>query len=233
MYNQPMSINSGGLISLGKDLVSSVLTEGAIVSTKLYSGNVWLQNIIYKSENHLISISLLYEYMENIIMVGQPIAIKFSNESNEFVFDGEVVDIHPDFPGYINIHISAIKEIKNVRNSPRYDVYLASAMKIKDYDKECFAIVHNISLSGIAFYSKDDFHPQEENVKTTIYLSQGQTLNVTGRITRKKPYADFIDYGMNYTTNPDNNTVSSYFASLEVKKTDLRSEFMNKVKKHL
>lgn len=81
-----------------KDVVSRVLKEGMVVNTKLKNGSIWIQNIVYKVEKHLVSIALLSEYLENIIMLGQSITVKYSSEHSEILFEGEVVKIRPEYP---------------------------------------------------------------------------------------------------------------------------------------
>ena len=223
------------LARLRKDSVTSLLTEGTIINTKLSSSNVWLQNIIYKSDNHSVYISLLNEYLENIIMVGQTIVIKLTNEHNEFVFDGLILEIHPEFPSYVSVNVIGIKSQKNIRVFPRYDVYLASMLKVEPLEEESFAVIHNISLVGMAFYSKDDFHPSEDNVKATIYLADDKILNAAGRINRKQPSIDYIEYALQFTEMQEetSNMLSSYFSVLETDRSFIREDFFNCIKKHL
>ena len=57
---------------LRKDIVSTVLKEGMVVGTKLSSCNVWVQNIIYKVKKRSVTIALLTDYLQNVIMFGQP-----------------------------------------------------------------------------------------------------------------------------------------------------------------
>jgi len=220
---------------LGKDLISKVLTEGAIVSTRLAASNIWLQNIIYRSNNHKVSISLLNEYLENIIMVGHPIVLKHTSEWNEILFESEIVEIHPDFPSHVKVNITGIKEQKNIRAFPRYDVYLASNVTAGEYVNDSFAIIHNISLVGVAFYSRVDLHPEEDNVKITMYLTNNRTVSAVGKINRKVPHTDFIEYGFQFTKmhEDNNNTLSSYFGLLEIDRTSLREEYINCIKKHM
>jgi len=69
---------------LKKDIVSKVLKEGTVVNTKLKNGDIWIQNIVYRTEKHMISIALLNEYLENIIMLGQTITISIPVSTAKF-----------------------------------------------------------------------------------------------------------------------------------------------------
>lgn len=228
-------ITTGRVIILGKDLVSKVLTEGTIVSTKLGTSSIWLQNIIYKSQNHKISISLLNEYLENIIMIGQPVIIKHSSELSEILYEGQIVDIHPDFPSFVKIHLSSVREEKNERVFPRYDVHLASTMTVGNRIDESFAIIHNLSLAGMSFYCKDDFSPEEDVVKFTIYLTNNKSVCAVGKIKRKIQLPDFIEYGLSFTEmhEENNNILSSFFSLIEIDRASLHDEYINCIRKHI
>lgn len=216
-------------------MISKVLREGVVVNTKLSACNIWVQNIIYKVENHLVSIALLNEYLENIIMLGQPILLKYSSDQTEFLFEGEIVKITPDFPSNITINITSVRELKNARAFPRHDVYLGSHIQPFDSSDEYFAIIHNISLVGMAFFSKDNFEIDGKQLEISIYLPNRKIINAKGRINRRLPKTDFIDYGLQYTEMQEdsNNFLSSFFNFVEDEKTKLREEFINCVKRHL
>ncbi|NLP15208.1 MAG: PilZ domain-containing protein [Clostridium sp.] len=218
-----------------KDLMSKVLKEDMIISTRLSSSNIWIQNIVYKVENHMVTIGLLSEYLENIIMLGQNMTLKVSNPKTEFLFEGEIVKITPDFPSCVTLKIRDIKKLKNIRTFPRYDVYLGAVIKPSDSDEEYFAIVHNISLVGMAFYSRDDFKIGDQSFEFSVYLPDSKTVKATGKVTRVSLKEHFSDYGFQYTqTNGESNTLlPDFFNSIEDEKDKLREEFLTYVKKHL
>jgi len=220
---------------LKKDIVSKVLKEGTVVNTKLKNGDIWIQNIVYRTEKHMISIALLNEYLENIIMLGQTITIKYSSEHSEILFEGEIVKIRPEYPSYITIDIKDIKEVKNTRVFPRYDVYLGATVKIPDSPEERFVIIHNISFVGMAFYAKDFFEIDNDELDFSIFLPNKQSIRTRGKINRRSPKSDFADYGLQYTamTEDSNNILSSFFNLVEDEKSKLREEYINCVKKHL
>ncbi|TYQ15237.1 UNVERIFIED_CONTAM: PilZ domain-containing protein [Acetivibrio alkalicellulosi] len=219
-----------------KDIVSSLLKEGMVINTKLSSNNVWIQNILYKVENHSLSIALLSSYLENIVMIGQSLHIKYANEHTEYLFEGEITHIKPEFPSYITVNITSIKELKNIRVFPRQDVYLASNIRILDPVREYFAIIHNISLVGMAFYCKDILEPAQTQLEIFIYLPSKQTITAKGKIIRRVfKNDDIIDYGIQYTDmqEENNNSLSNFFNSIEEEKNNLRNEFITCIKKHL
>lgn len=212
-----------------------MLKEGVVVYTKLSSSNIWHQNIVYKVEDDSVSVALITGYLESIIMHGQTMTIKLTEEDVEYLFIGTVTQIQPQFPSYVTIKIKTIKDLKNSRVFPRYDVYVAANIRDDNSDAEHFAIIHDISLTGMAFYSKSDFSVDNGQLNLTIYLPNKNILCAKGIVNRKINNESYIDYGMKYTDMQEetNNSLYSYFSALEEEKTKLRNIFFKSIKKHL
>ncbi|OPZ90431.1 MAG: PilZ domain protein [Firmicutes bacterium ADurb.Bin419] len=220
---------------MAKDLLYTVLKEGTVVYTKLSSSSIWHQNIVYKVENKTVSVALLTGFLENIIMPGQKITIKLTNEDMEYLFLGSVGEIHPQFPSHVKVNIESIKDLKNSRIFPRYDVYLASNIKYENREEEYFAIIHDISLTGMAFFSKDNFEINNEQLHLTIYLPNKNIIFAKGNVNRKIEFDTYIDYGMHYTDmqEENNNSLYAFFSVLEEEKTKMKDSFHSFIKKHL
>lgn len=220
---------------MGKDLVYTILKEGTVVSTKLATSNIWHQNIVYKVENKSVSIALIPGFLENIIMPGQTITIKYTNEELEYLFIGIIEDITPQFPSSIKVNIRTIKNLKNTRVFPRYDVYVAATIKYENCEEEFFAIIHDISLIGMGFYSKDNFQMNNEQLSLTIFLPNKKIINAKGIINRKTSFEAYTDYGMKYTNmqEENNNSLYAYFSDIEKEKSRYKDTFFKSIKKHL
>ncbi|MDQ2085409.1 PilZ domain-containing protein [Herbivorax sp. ANBcel31] len=219
-----------------KNIVSSLLKEGMVISTRLSFCNVWTQNIIYKVKNRSVTVALLTDYLESIIMPGQPFLIKYSNENSEYVFKGEVTKVDPEFPSSVTINVLNVTELKNQRVFPRVDAYLAANIKLEDDNQEYFAVIHDISLVGMAFYCKDILEPEDKQIECFIYLPNKQTISAKGKIVRTIfKNDDIIDYGIQYIEmhEENNNSLSNFFTDIEEVKSKLQSEFVNSIKKHL
>lgn len=228
---------TGGLILLKKDVVSTVLKEGMVIGTKLSSCNVWVRNIIYKVKKRSVTVVFLSDYLQNIIMCGESFSIKYTTENSEYIFEGEVTQIDPDFPSSVTIDIVNVTELKNQRIFPRADVFLAANIKLEDTGREYFSIIHDISLVGVAFYCKDILEADDKQIDIFIYLPNQQTISAKGKITRSSFKCDdyIIDYGFQFTEmhNENNNSLSKFFSEIEEEKAKLKNEYTNSIKKHL
>jgi len=221
---------------LRKDIVSTVLKEGMVVGTKLSSCNVWVQNIIYKVKKRSVTIALLTDYLQNVIMFGQPFSIKYTTENSEYIFEGEVSEINPDFPSSVTIDIANVTEIKNQRIFPRADVFLAANVRVEGTEKEYFLVIHDISLVGLGFYCKDILEPDGKQIDIFLYLPNQQTISAKGKIARTAfKNDDIIDYGFQFTEmhEENNNSLSDFFNELEEEKTKLKEHYTSSIKKHL
>ncbi|HHX17294.1 MAG TPA: PilZ domain-containing protein [Clostridium sp.] len=219
-----------------KDIVSTVLKEGMVINTKLSSCNVWVQNIVYKVKKRSVTVGLLTEYLQNIIMFGQSFSIKYTTDNSEYIFEGEITKIDPDFPCSVTIDILNVTELNNQRIFPRADVFLASNIKLEDTHKEYFSIIHDISLVGVAFYCKDILEPDGKQIEIYIYLPNKQTISAKGKIARTTfKNDDIIDYGLQFTEMHDenNNSLSNFFSYLEEEKIKLQNQYIASIKKHL
>ncbi len=220
---------------MAKDLLYALLKEGTLVYTKLSTSSIWHQNIVYKLENKTVTVALLTGFLENIIMPGQNITIKLTNEDMEYLFMGTIEEICPQFPSHVKINIESIKDLKNSRVFPRYDVYLAANIKYENSDEEYFAIIHDISLTGMAFYSRDIFNINNKQLNITIYLPDKNIILAKGNVNRKIDFQTYTDYGLHYTDmqEENNNSLYAFFSILEEDKSKIKDSFFSSIKKHL
>lgn len=191
--------------------VSAILHTGSVISTKIGANNIWYRNIVYKCEDNMVSIALIDNYMENLIMPGTKMVLKQTNECFEYIFEGVVSNIQMEVPTQIWVHVNKAEEIINTRVFPRYDTYLASDIKPVCDEKKYFSIVTNISLGGIAFASSHIFDYGEE-CDVSIFMSREKTVLCRGKVIRRNNKGDYIDYSMQFVDMDEinNNLVSDY-----------------------
>lgn len=220
---------------MAKDSINAILKEGTLVYTKLSTSNIWHQNILYKVENKTLTIALLQGFLESIIMPGQNITIKYTTESMEYLYSGTIAEIQPQFPSHVKVNIVSVKELKNLRVFPRYDVYLAANIKYENTEEDYFSIIHDISLSGMSFYSRDIFAIDDRQLNITIYLPDKSMIIAKGNVIRKTDHETYSDYGLKYTDmqEENNNSLYSFFSKLEEKKSKIKDSFFTSIKRHL
>jgi hypothetical protein len=220
------------MILLNAMAVSTILKQGMIIRTKLNSSLTWYENIVYKIEANTVYISLKPSYIENIILPGMTMFLKYTNEYFEYLFEGIVSEIKPFNPGFITISVNKAEEMINTREFPRYEVYLASDITPCYSETSCFSIITNICLGGMAFLAKYQFDYGEET-EVLIYLPNYETVKAKGKIIRRNHKTNYIDYSMQFIDMDECHSIllSKFVASLEDGWTKMRFEFDEYIKK--
>ncbi|RCX18322.1 PilZ domain-containing protein [Anaerobacterium chartisolvens] len=214
--------------------ISSILKEGLVASTKLGYDDTWHQNVIYRCVENIIWISLPQYYIQNIIMDGSKITIKYCNEFFEYLFEGVAFDIVPDYPAHVKVVVHSVHEIVNTRSAPRYDTYLPSRIKSCWKEAKYFCITTNISSGGVAFTAKNEFD-YGEDTEMWIYLPDNQIINVQGKLIRKSAKNKLFTYSMQFSDvyGINSKLLSSYLAYLDKKNSTLQFSFFDTIKKLL
>lgn len=223
----------GGSFNLNSELLLSYLKEGTIVGTKLGSSYAWYQNIIFKNKGDIVYLSIIDSYLENAIMPGTSIYLKFTNELFHYIYEGTVLDISLEYPKFISVKIYRTEELVNTRSFPRYDAYIPMNIKAV-WDKTFnFSIAINVSLIGIAFISKYKFE-YGEDCDASIYLPCNEILELKGNLVRKTNKDNFTEYGMQYTEMSEKNSLllSDYFSKLGEEELIMENDYHEKIKKY-
>lgn len=188
------------------------LTEGAIIRTKLCDSHSWSTNVVYAINDEYIEIDIGLEknYIDNFIMTGDTIKCKYATDHSEYTLIGWVTRIKSDFPQSITIRVHQIESFENNRDSYRYDVYLSATVKMgKDDKKGIFAIVTNISHTGVAFITREDLWKganlqagpdpnQNVCMYVDVYISPERFFTFEGVLVRKSAREKGIEYGVRY-----------------------------------
>lgn len=215
MYKILLSI-IWSVYKLNIDKVSTILKKGNAISTILDSSYVWQQNIIERVEKNIIYISLLESYVSSLIMQGSNIMLRYSTEYYEYLFEGTILNINLNTPGYVAVRLNKADEKINTRAFIRYDIYLPSNIKPQNERTSYFSIVTNISLQGMSFTSNHSFD-YNNRCDTSIYLPDNTSINLVGVIKRKVQKDTLIDYGMLFDeiSEKDTHILSKYISTLE------------------
>lgn len=196
--------------------VSTILKEGMIVNTRLDNSNAWYYNILCKSKGNKVSVRLLDSYVQNVIMPGSTIVLKYSNEYFQYLFEGTVSEITVNDPAHVVVQVNKAEELINTRAFPRYDLYFTAQIKPLWRDVPFFCITSNIGLGGIAFLSQHQFDYGEEN-DVSIYLPNRQIIHAFGKVIRKCSRGNLFDYSMQFMEIDEVNSglLSAYLQSIE------------------
>lgn len=211
---------------MNAEVVSSILEEGMIISSKLPPSNAWYYNIVCKCSDSQVCILLVDGYVRNTISQDSNIVLKFANEYFEYLFEGRITAITPGNPGFVHIQVNRAEELVNTRMFPRYDVNLGIHIKPLWKDEGLFSVLTNLSLGGIAFVCKNQFDYGEE-CEISIYLSDNRTVSAKGKIIRRSLKGEMFDYSMQFIEmiEEDSNLLADYIEDLEQQWEKMRERF--------
>lgn len=208
--------------------VPLLLKEGSPVGTKLNcNGGVWHANIVYKVEDNKVYMPLLDRYLENMLAIGSGIALKYSSEYYEYLFEGAVSSINPGHPAFITVNVNKVRENIDTRMFPRYDACLAMNIRPLWSDTRFFAVVTNICFGGILFACPHKFDSDEE-LEIMIYLPCQSVVCAKGKIICKRPKGNLTEYSLQFIDMDEINgsLLSSYFQSLEESRARMFRHFL-------
>jgi len=184
------------------------LSEGSIIRTKHCNSSNWVTNVVFAINEDWIEIDIGLEkdYIENIIMIGDTMRCKYTNDEYEFTLIGWVTKIKLDEPQSITIKIHDVEKFANRRGNYRYDIYLCSVIKKSKNDKNgVFAIMTNLSQGGAAFVAKEDIEKElegaqnsqgEKNFYFEVFINPKKQMCFVGTVKRKSNSAKGFEYGV-------------------------------------
>lgn len=176
-------------------IIPKVLKKGSKVKIKHYSTFEPTINSIKNIHGNFLVMELPQKFLENNILVGDSIVTIYLHDDVEYVLNGEVIDITLIHPQYITIKIENVEKFKNVRKQARYSVSLSANVKNADTKQVYFAIVKNISLSGVSFTCNNEFEAGTD-LFINIAVSKDVIISFYGRIVRARQLLSCFEYGM-------------------------------------
>lgn len=207
---------------MNSEAAAAILKEGSHVSTKLGNGLAWFRNIVFRSDGKYIHLALIDRYLENVIVVGNHMTIKFFNEFFVYLFEGVIHTIQAGNPGYIIVQIDDAEEIINTRMSPRYDAYLSANLRAPWDNSYHFSVITDLSYGGMAFMCTHRFDYGEE-IEVTAFLPFNQIFQTTGKVIRRTMRNNIIDYSMQFVLIDESNCnlLSKYFTRLDAENASM------------
>lgn len=204
--------------------LNTIIFPGMVIKTK-HPKSTWISNVVHRVYENIIEVELTQEYINNLILIGDPLKCKFSTEEAEYIMDGIIEDIIPDSAKVIAIRINNINRFQNMRSNHRYETCMISKMTVHK-NITVFGIVTNISSSGISVLTKLDLSIPSE-VFVEIFLNNGNTLRFYGEIIRKTPEETGFELGIRFATmdSENNNILNELLNQLKSKEDELTKKF--------
>ena len=180
-------------------IIPKALKKGSRIKLKHYSTFEPINNVIGNIEGNNIIMELPLKLLNNNILIGDSIVCIFMHEEVEHVLSGEVVRITIQHPQKMTVKIESVEKYKNIRVHNRYSVSLSANVEEVNSKQVHFAVVKNISLSGVSFTCNVEF---EENKDFVINIAMSKDIMLTfhGRGVRVRKVMNYYEYGVIQTS---------------------------------
>ena len=208
--------------------INNILSAGSIIRTK-HPNTEWISNVVYRIYDNYIQIELTQDYINNLMLVGDKISLKFFGPETEFLLDGTIENIDIDKSRLITINVNKVNMFQNIRSYRRYDTYIISRITVNRKD-QLFCIVTTVSSSGISVLSKLDF-PLSSDAFVEVFVDSDNILRFEGEIVRKSVTENGYEFGIKFSNLDEENSsiVNNIISELKDKDNTLIKKYLSSV----
>jgi hypothetical protein len=174
---------------------TKVLKKDDKVELKHYGMFSCIKSQVLDVSDNEIKLQAGEKLPELSVFPGDPVVITFTYAQELYVVGGEIDQIQQLDPLVVSIKPVKIEKMKDSRKCERYFVSLAGDIKVVGIQESIFAIVKNVSLSGIKINCKVDIL-MEGFIDVVVRVDKANKLVFKGRVVRKSKLRDFFEYGI-------------------------------------
>ena len=197
--------------------ISSFLKKGDSIKVKHDDLPSWVNNTVFSINDDLKEIDIVFDekYIENQVMIGDIVNIKYNEGEYEYFILGWVSKIKNDESKKLSVKVHSIEKHFNKRKSKRYDVYLSMVAKNNQDNKGVFGIVINISKDSLGFVVNEQLlkkDGKEKNKKDEalfsfeVFINANRSVSFEGVILRESKREKGIEYGAKMKRIDDENS---------------------------
>lgn len=126
----------------------------SIIETKMKNEKNWDQTVILNVHNEYLEVSQIDRYVSNALMIGDNLECRIINDDRIIIMDTLVYNIKL-VSNSIVLKILKVQGFDNLRHHKRYEVSFSATFHKKDGLGEKYAVVINLSLSGMCIITRD------------------------------------------------------------------------------
>ncbi|MFZ5986790.1 MAG: PilZ domain-containing protein, partial [Bacillota bacterium] len=115
-------------------------------------------------------------------------------------------EIEINYPWLVEVVVKKISKFRNSRRTKRYLVNFQAKVFPKDIGKNVYAIIKNISMTGVGAVFREDIEPESlVNVAVSASINKAQNLEFKAKITRVIGRELYNEYGLEIVDIDDHN----------------------------
>ena len=178
--------------------ITDFLKKGTMVKTQVDDSSEWITNVVFNIYPETDEIEIVYDdrYLNHLVMLGDALKLTYTEESFEYIIDTWITGIRLAEVKIMTLKVVSINKYTNFRKDERYSVsYAATIQTLEDFEG-VFAVVTNISMSGLAFVCRELFMVGDF-VRVSIMLPSSSFI-IDAEIVRTKEGTKATEYGVRF-----------------------------------
>ena len=178
--------------------ITDFLKKGTMVKTQVDDSSEWITNVVFNMYPETDEIEIVYDdrYLNHLVMLGDALKLTYTEESFEYIIDTWITGIRLAEVKIMTLKVVSVNKYTNFRKDERYSVsYAATIQTLEDFEG-IFAVVTNISMSGLAFVCRELFMVGDF-VRVSIMLPSSSFI-IDAEIVRTKEGPKATEYGVRF-----------------------------------
>jgi len=183
--------------------LNQLLHRGSQIRTQVQDSRDWIVNTIVNLYDVTDEIEIVFDdrYANELILVGDAIKITYKENEWEYIIDAWITGIKLDMVKVLTLKVASIKRINNLRKDERYSVNYGAMLYGINADEGTFGVVTNISISGLAFVTRENF-VVGELVRISILLPSNSFV-IDAEIVRSTTSGKGMEYGVRFVRDSE------------------------------
>lgn len=191
-----MPIESEEYVLSTKDK-DDIFKQGAVVSIKHPTIFEPVLTVIQKVEAQELFFRIPEEFLKNNVLKGDTVSCHVMQGDYEYIIDGMITEFDITYPWFVQMFIKKVNRIRNNRKSKRYLVNFQSIFSPYGVDKRIYAIIKNISQTGICAVFREEVETESlVNVFVSASIEKALPLEFKAKINRLVERDFYNEYGL-------------------------------------
>ncbi|MCX7748807.1 MAG: PilZ domain-containing protein [Clostridia bacterium] len=187
--------------------LEEVLTKKTKIKFSINNGTIWYTTTVESIGEDEISLAFPEMFAAVDIILGDAVKCRFTDDSFEYSFDGEIDFVKVYFPQQIKIKVtSEIERFENTRFSKRADTLFLANIVTEDEQETLHACVREVSNTGLKVISKFLIKADSDvivHIALPVRNIFDSVVTLEGKVVWSKIKANHIEYGIAITDIED------------------------------
>ena len=177
--------------------LAQIIQRGSTISVKHQSIFEHVLTVIQKTDGNKVFFMLPEMFLKNNVMKGDHVECHIMQGYNEYVLFGIISGFNLNYPQMVEITAERIKKYRNNRKTKRYLVNFPASIYCNEWQEEFYAIIKNISMTGVSAVFKEEIDTQESvNLVVNVNVENERNIKFKAKIIRIIEREFYNEYGL-------------------------------------